>query len=343
MAQSGFLDPVETVIKVKIVPGLTDLYFKNDPLLAFLKRNCLRPWEGPQIQENLVYAAETTGPYAVGGTFNIGQLQTFTGTTFNPKYNYANVSFFLEKIRVEMQGAGAAFDYVTAKMENGAASLAAQLAIQLYQNGQAAGRTIYLNGLDEALNDGTNTGWEGSTFTSYGTVTRTAVGGALNSPMTGPTANVNGSITYPILEQAFNSVCIGSEFPDLIVTTNNGMSYIKMVFQPQQRFESTMGDFGFQGVKFNGSVILQSQYAPGAAGVNDPAIGNYLASAGETLWFLNTKYLRFYVATDELFGFGWTGFKPAQDGNTVASQLLVACNLTVPGPRYSRYLFGITG
>ena len=336
----AFLQPVETVIKTKIVPGLTDLYFKNDPLLAFLKRNCLRPWEGPAIQENLVYGAENTAPYAVGESFNISQLQTFTGTTFYPKYNYANVTFFLEKIRVEMQGAGAAFDYVTAKMENGAASLAAQLAVQLYNNGQSAGRTNYMNGLEEALNDGTNAGWNGSAFTSYGTVARSAVGSAMNSPMTGPTANMAaGAMTYPVLEQAFNSVCIGSEFPDLIVTTNNGMSYIKMVFQPQQRFESTMGDFGFQGVKFNGSVILQSQYAPGAGGANDPILGNYLYSTGETLWFLNTKYLRLYVATDELFGFGWTGFKPAQDSNTVASQLLVSCNLTCPGPRYSRYLF----
>jgi hypothetical protein len=138
---------------------------------------------------------------------------------------------------------------------------------------------------------------------------------------------------------------IGNEYPDLLVTTNNGMSYIKMAFQAQQRFESTEGDFGFRGIKFNGSTILQSQYAPGAATPSAEETSNLGISAlsGETLWFLNTKYLRFYLSTDPLFGLGFTGFMPAQDSSVVVGRYHFAGNITDIAPRYGRVLYGITG
>jgi hypothetical protein len=164
--------------------------------------------------------------------------------------------------------------------------------------------------------------------------------------MTGPTANVNGAISYPALEQAYSSVVIGSEHPDLMITSNLGWSYLKMVFQPQQRFETTDPDFGFQTLKFNGSNVVPDQYCPGtrAATTADGTLGYTALSAalGETLWFLNTKYMRLYVSTDPLFGFGFTGFMPSQDSSIVAGHYKFAGNFTVQAPRLMRYLFGIT-
>jgi hypothetical protein len=161
--------------------------------------------------------------------------------------------------------------------------------------------------------------------------------------MTGPTANVAGPISYPALEQAWNSVVIGTESPDLITTTNLGMSYIKMAFQAQQRFEGASNDFGFQGIKFNGSTILQDQYAPGAATPSTQETNKLgiSALAGETIWFLNTKYFRFYLSTDPLFGFGFTGFMPAQNNSVVVGHYKFAGNFTCTAPRYSRVLFGV--
>jgi hypothetical protein len=287
--------------------------------------------------------------YAPGDTFDISQVQLATGTTVTPRYYNVPVPAYLEKIKIEMNGPQAVFDYVDLLLQNAALTMSAKLAADAYKFGQNQGtdRTLLINGLDEALNDGTNAGPSGNIFASYLTLTRNDanIGSALNSPMTGPTANVAGAISYPILEEAWNSVVVGQETPDLLVTTNKGLSFIKMVFQNQQRFENTTSaDFGFQGVKFNGSIIVQSQYAPGAATPSTQETNKLglSALAGETLWFLNTKYLRFYVSTDPLYGFGFTGFVPAQNNSVVVGHYRFAGNLTCIGPRYGRVLFGIT-
>lgn len=343
----AFLDPVNTIATKKIVPGVVDNVFKNSPLLAFLRKNSLKRYEGgPSWQENFLYGKLAAVAYSPGDTFDLSQRQVATGGTVTPRYYAVPVSAYIEKIKIEMNGPQAVFDYVDLLMQVAALSMSAKLSIAAWRHGQniASGdRSKEINGLDEALNEGTVNGWTGDTFTSYLTITRTDVSGALNSPMTNPSASIAGPISYPTLEQAWNSVVVGQESPDLMVTTNNGMSYIKMAFQGQQRFESTQGEFGFQGIKFNGSTILQDQYCPGAAGVNDADLGNYLASAGETLWFLNTKYLNLYVSTDSLFGFGFTGFMPAQDSSVVAGRYHATLNLTCTAPRYSRVLYAITG
>jgi hypothetical protein len=352
----AFLDPVNTIATKRIVPGVVDLVFKSGPLMAFIKRNSLQRYEGgPSWQENFMYGIQDVYAYSPGDSFALNQRQVATGTTVTPRYYVVPVSAFIEKIKIEMNGPQAVFDYVDLLLQNAAMSMSAFLAIDAYKWGQAVGagdRSLRLNGLEEALNDGTNPGPHGSAFPNYLGLSRTTDPSrdAIKAKMTGPTANLNGPLTYSTLEHAWNSVVIGQETPDLLVTTNKGMSYIKMAFQGQQRFEGSSQDFGFQGIKFNGSTILQDQYCPGtelpsaeeAAKLGLTALdGSGSLSNGETLWFLNTKYIRFYVSTDPLFGFGFTGFLPAQNNSVVVGRYHFAGNMTNVGPRYSRVLFGI--
>lgn len=345
----AFLDPVNTIATKRIVPGVQDLAFKAGPLMAYFKKNCLQKYEGgPSWQENFDYGMLNVAAYAPGDTFDISQQQIATGTTITPRYYNVPVPAYIEKLKIEMNGPQAVFDYVDLLMQIAAMTMSAKLAVDLYYWGQNQGtdRTLNINGLQEALNDGTNAGPSGNIFASYLSLTRNDVniGSALNAPMTGPTANVAGPISYPALEQAWNSVVIGTESPDLITTTNLGMSYIKMAFQSQQRFEGASNDFGFQGIKFNGSTILQDQYAPGSATPSTQETNKLGISAlsGETIWFLNTKYFRFYLSTDPLFGFGFTGFMPAQNNSVVVGHYKFAGNFTCTAPRYSRVLFGVT-
>lgn len=47
------LDEINTLTTKRIMPGLVDAFFKNSPVLAFLKKNRYKVWTGgPQIQEN---------------------------------------------------------------------------------------------------------------------------------------------------------------------------------------------------------------------------------------------------------------------------------------------------
>ncbi len=343
----AFLSPENTIAVKKILPGITDNVFRFSPPLAMLKKSCLQRYAGgPSWQENFAYDVPNVTSYVPGATFDLTQKQLATGTTVTPRYYNVAVPALLEKIRVEMAGPEAAFSYIDFLLQESALALSGRLANDVYRHGQNVGtdRTASINGLDEALSDGVTNGYLAQTYTSYLTLTRTDVSGALNSPMTGPAANVGGPISYGVLEETFSSVTYGPEHPDWIITSNRGMSLVKMVFQPQQRFESVDPDTGFMTLKFNGVNLVSDQYCPGTrvASSVDSALGYSTIASGETIWFLNSKYLKFYVSTDSLFGFGFTGFMPDQGTSVVAGHLKFAGNLTDVGPRFGRYLFGIT-
>jgi hypothetical protein len=342
----AFIDKVNTVVTKTILPDVTDNIFRNDPLLAYFRKNNVEPWQGgTTYQENFLYDTYTPQDYSDGDTFDLTDQQLITGTTVTLRKASVNVSALYEKIKIDLAGPNAAFDHLDAQLQDAALAMSGKLANDLYRDGQQATRLKKINGLDEALNDGSNTGFQGVAFANYLTVARSAVNSALNSPMTGPTASVSGALSYPILESAWQSVVIGPEKPDLMITSNLGFSYIKMVFQPQQRFEEVDPDYGFTTQKLNGTKIVASNYTPGTrtATTADTKVGYTAVSSGETLWFLNTKKFKFYISTDPLFSFGFTGFKVAQDSLTLAGQYMFAGTFTCQAPRYSRYLFAITG
>lgn len=348
------LNLLDSLTRKVFMPGMVDGIFRSGALLAYLKANCLKTWPGGGVntwQEDFIFN-RLNGSYLSrngGDTFDISRKQIEAGLTWDARAAQVSVAADLRQLNVELTGEGAYFDYVDTRMQAAALTMSEALAISLYKHGQT-GRTEQLNGLDEALNDGTNAGYEGTVFTTYGTATRALYNGALNSPMTLPTANVGGAITYPLLEQAYGSVTVGQQMPNLITTTQTGLSYIKMAFQAQQRFQpAEETKFGFTGVKFNGATIMADNYAPGVSSLtaaSPGALGEFNnVATGETVWFLNVNRdtMGLWLSSNDLMGFGFTGWKPTANSLGVAGQYLFAGNFTVKQPRFSRYLFGITG
>ena len=347
---SILLDDVNTVTTKTIMPGVVDNFFKAGPVIAYLRSRFTRRWVGPQIQENYMYAPMRGGAYKKGATFNITKRQTRSGMLFTPRYYEVNITEYLEDIEVEMTGPNAVFSIVKTDAAEAALTMSAILEIAIFRNGQNLGvgldRSAEINGLEEALTDGTNVTWTGATFPSYGGQTRVDVSPALNSPV-GLVAPSMGGMSFRGLQHSYLSTCIGSEHPAIGVTTNRGMGYISETFLPHQIVDVMDPEINWPGLKFNQSKIVVSQYAPGADGVNDPDLGNYLASAGETFWWLNPgpqgddAYLRLYIAQSAKFAFGFTGFKGARDDNMVAGQILFGGNFTCRAPRLNRGLYAI--
>ena len=346
------LDPINTATTKNIMPGLADNFFKNDPLMEFLKsRHHVYPG-GPQIQENFLYKPMIGQAYAKGvGGFNISKRQTFAGLLFGPKYYEVSIPEYLEEVEIEVNGPTAVLSMVKTDYGNAALTMSAMLAIDNYQGGQNLGgidRTLHINGLAEALGSDLTASWDAQTYSTYGSQTRVDIGAPLRPPTGLVAANVNGSITFRVLEHSYQSCVIGREHPVIGVTTNRCMGYISESFQPHQVVDSVEPTIGYVGIKFKQATIVESQYCPGADGVNDADIGNYNAS-GETFWWLNPgpegedAYLKLRISVSPLFQFGTTGFKPAQDNTVVVSQVLFAGNLTSRATRLQRGLFGITG
>lgn len=345
------LDPINTATTKNIMPGIADDFFKADGLLEFMKnRHHVYPG-GPQIQENLLYKPLLGGPYAKGaGGFDISKRQTFTGLLFSPKYYQVSVPEYLEEVEIEVNGPSAVLSMVKTDLGNAALTMSALLAIDNYQGGQNLGgvdRTLHLNGLMEALSDGTNASADGQTYASYGSQTRADLGAAIKTPVGLIPANVAGAITYRVLEHSYQSTVIGKEHPVLGQTSNRCMGFIGENFQPHQKVDSIEPTIGYTGIKFKQATIVESQYIPGQDGTNDPDIGNFNQASENFLW-LNPgpegedAYLKLRISVSPRFQFGFTGFKPAQDNTVVVGQVLFAGNMTCRAVRLQRWLFGIT-
>jgi len=323
-----------------IVPGVVDGVFKNDPLLAHMKAAGIQRWSGGlTIQENFIHRPMIGGAYAVGSTFNTNKRRIADGATYSLKNHYVNVTEFSEDLEIYNVGPERVYSMIEADLKTAANTMSAILAIEFYGGGSASGETLKMNGLAEQISDGSTASWNGNTYTTLGGVTRADVSPALNASVT----NVAGAITYKILEETYNGRALGAIEPNLLVTTNLGMSYIKQKFHPQYRVTVQDPKIGFTGIQFNKATILQSQYCPGTLGVNDADLGNYNTSAGETLWMLVTDYIRFWVTNSAKFGFGFSGFKWAFDSNVVAGQYFASVQTTNQSPRLMAQLYAITG
>ncbi len=344
-------------------PALVDNVFQRDPFLAYLKMNVNQNWEGGSlIQEGFMYDGLIGGAYLKGKEFDITEKQVEQAMQFTMRFYEVNVTLSKEDIQVLNKGPLAAFRLIDSRMTNAYMTLGADIAISLYLNGINAGFTAMVDGLAEALNDNVTNSWDGNTYPTYGGITRGGeVGAALNSAPT----DVAGTIEYNTLEETYSDATFGNEEPNLGVTTALGYSFIKEKFQTQQRFNDNQDPkIGFNGMKFNSATLIKSRYVPGSfisgsdlAGNGDPVVGRFINESSngvvtayptitsETLWWISARkpWLYFYVSDDPEYGFGFTGFKPAQGNTKVAGQVLAAVQMTVPGPRYHRQLFGITG
>ncbi len=344
------LDDVNTITTKQIMPGVADNFFRSGPVTAYLRNRFTRRWIGPQVQENYLYKPMKGGAYLKGAQFDITKRQVASGILFTPKYYEVNVTEYLEDLEVEQVGPNAMFSRIKLDMSTAALTMSAILEIAFYHHGQnlpGDNRIAEINGLEEALTNGTDATWAGNTFPSYGGQLRASVAPALNSPTGLVAASAGPSLMFRVLEHSFMSCVIGPERPRAGVTTNRGMGFIAENFSPQQKIDVMDPEINWPGFKFNTATIMASQYAPGQDGVNDPDLGNYLNSTETFVWFNpgpqgDDAYIRFYIAQSPKFAMGFTGFKGARDDNEVSGQILFAGNLTVRSPRLSRILFGFT-
>ena len=96
-----------------------------------------------------------------------------------------------------------------------------------------------------------------------------------------------GALTLAQMRTAYNTVSVGNDQPNVILTTRTLFEKYEDLLQPQERFmDSKTADGGFQNLLFKGAPIVYDNYVV----------------AGD-VYFLNTKYIR-------LVGHSDTWFKP---------------------------------
>lgn len=373
------LDAVNAVTNKVIWPRqITDNFFRAIPFFTTLRDKAIVDFDGGVLmQYPFLFNAELGGAYAPGDSFNIDKVDTIAGMQFREKYYEVNITEFKEEIQVRNRGQAAVFSLLDARMKNAMMTITTIIALDAWRHGQASGgtvlddRAIRINGLSEALNDGSVYSWDGNIFSTYGAQARNgAIGSALNSVprWMGQSNGAGGKISYDLIEDMYQTASQGNVNPDLGVTSKRGLTLIKNTLQVQQIFNQEADPrYGFEGVKLNKMLITKDDYCPSAFGANDPRLGNYLTTTiassgltgtpaggfptsaaaavltvGEILFMLNTDTWLLRVSSDPEFQFGWTGFKPGQDNTRVSGQVLAALNLECIAPRLNIHGFGFT-
>jgi len=314
---------ISAVTVADIVPELVDNYYKVSPVFVLVfKGDTVKPFPGgTQIQQPIQYAPLKAGSFAPGGTFDISYVNTDTAMTFFVKYYYANVTIQGTQLPLN-RGSNAIMSFVEEKMVNGSQALAQALASDLYGDGQGTVTPqTAIDGLLAAYDDGTN-------YPSYGGLSRAAIGSGANTGINGYYQNVAGPLGIPTLQKAYGQATFGNRQPNLIATTQaiyNSL-YNKMV--PAQRVMDTTSDLfsiGFQALRFNNQRLAVDQYVP----------------SGD-VFGMNVDYLNAHISEQELFGFGFTGFKELPNSVDAAGQLCFGGDIVVSAPRLGFILTNVT-
>lgn len=351
-----------------------DEFFLATPLLAYFRDHCMVPFTGGTFMQSPIrYAPMIGGFYAPGSGFNITKRQTITAIQFDTRYCYVSIPEYKEEIQVENKGDLAVASLLDADMQNGVDTINAIVAIASNKNGQNIGgvdRTLAINGWPEAINDGLNPSYDGNVYTSYGQQTRNAaIGSALNSTpqWCGDSTGAAGPITYTLLEEGYQDATIGKKEPNLGVGNKAVIAYIKEKLVVQQRFQQERDPvWGVMGFRLNNAMVLKDDYFPSLRyGRTDPVLGSWLTSTfvvpatvtaasglptagttvtvGEVFVFFNTFDWLFRVTDNEEFGFGFSGFVPAQDNTRVVGQIKAMVNEQCLSPRTQKQFYGING
>lgn len=364
-------DPIVTaltaVTKEEIWPNqITDTFFRAIPFFSYLRDKAITTFSGmTYMQYPFLFSPLIGGAYAPGQAFNIDKKDILAALQFREKYYEVNVTEYKEEIQVRNRGTNAVFSLLDADMKTAMMTLSTIIAISAWRHGQALAaddRSLEINGLSEALNDGILPSWDGNIFTSYGSQARNgAIEEAINSSpyWLGNANGAAGKITYEKLEDMYQIATQGNLSPDLGVTSKRGMTLIKNTLQVQQRFQQERDPrYGFEGVLLNSMRITKDDYCPsaspanGGTGKSHPILGNWLTgtiayvdpgatrgtfpvgnqtlTVAEVIFMLNTDTWILRISDDEEFQFGWTGFKPGQDNTRVSGQSLAAINLENP-------------
>lgn len=308
-----------------IVPEIVDEYYKVSPVFVMtFKGETMRPFPGGnQIQQPIQYAPLKAGPFAPGGTFDISYVQTDTAMTFNVKYYYANVTIQGTQLPLN-RGEEAIMSFVEEKMVNGSQALAQALATDIYSDGQGTvSSQIALDGLLSGYDDGTN-------YPSYGGLSRAAIGSGANTGINGYYLNVGGPLSLTALQKAYGQATFGNRQPNLIASTQSIYNSIWNKMAPAQRVNDNImvdaaQNIGFNAFRFNNQRFVVDQYIP----------------AGY-VYGMNTDFLNVHISEQELFDFGFTGFKELPNSVDAAGQLCFGGNIVVSAPRLGFILSGIT-
>lgn len=302
------------------IPDLIDNFFQSNPLIVkLLGRDKVEVDGGDKIRQPVIYGKLPGGSYTDLDTFDTSRKETVSDMLFDWKQKYVNITISgLEGLK--NSGAAKIRDQANYKMDNASMTGADMLGTSIFGDGTAdAGKDI--TGLRAAVDDGT-------TYTTYGGITRSTVAGTEGKAVSGNVDTTGGVFSLGFMNTKWGVAVVANEKPDLICTTQTIWNKWWDRVQPAQRFNAgtgtnQMANAGFDVIRHNGADVVVDSHCP----------------AGQ-VYFLNTKWIRFITHTKRQWTF--TGWKYPTNQDAMIGQLLWAGELVVQSPRLQSLVTNVT-
>ena len=259
---------------------LTDNVFTARPLTFFLTdKGRIRMVDGgTKIVEPLIYGQNSTvASYSGYDTLSLTAQEGISAAEFEWKQYAASIAISgIEEAK--NNGEQAIINLLEAKIMQAEESMKEGFNQMFFGNGTG--------------NSGKNWNGLGNLVSSVGTV------GGINRATSGNEfwrsyVNPNsGALTLAKMATAYNSVSVGNDHPDMVLTTQTLFEKYESLLQPQLRYTDTKtADAGFQNLLFKAAPVAYDVHCP--AGYMYFLNSKYLTLVGHSgKWFSNTDFVR---------------------------------------------------
>lgn len=104
--------------------------------------------------------------------------------------------------------------------------------------------------------------------------------------------NTAGALTLAQMSTAYNTISVGNDHPDMVLTTQTLFEKYESLLQPQLRYTDTKtANSGFQNLLFKSAPVVYDVHTP--AGVMFFVNSKYISLVGHSeKWFANTPFVR---------------------------------------------------
>ncbi len=362
--------------------ALTDNFFVDGAWQRCIRYYAMKQkYEGGLfMQEPFMYNRVNGGGYFPGADTVVQEVQILAATQFPPRFYKEDLAFNLAQTEVMNAGPAAYVSIWDAYHTNAASSLSTDLNIDWYQHGQASGtgiaqsRTQYMNGADEACNDGVNPGWMGNYYTTYGNQVRNGqIGNTLNSvPLWNGDANGGtGQANWGMVSGLYLN-CVQS--PDTLISNKALFNYLWNRAENKQRFaqeeDARIGLTGFKildayyhidklcpstkfgtilpsGLSQTSSIKPSTFTMPNLSAAQTavsgyPTGGGQTINPGEILFAFRLADWKMRDSQSEEYNFNFTPLiRSQQNPDLVVQWLKLATNSYTPSPRDNGQSLGI--
>lgn len=296
------------------------------------------------------------------------QVATFNPVDRNfaqPLYQtmrYMEVSVIADKIEMWVLNKGddgALFNIVGEKLSKSASDAGKYAEVACYLPGALSSSfKENITGLAEVANDGSTSSFDGGTYTTFGDLSRTN-GAYYNRAVKGKILDLNSAAMTPRrFSQTLSDATIEDQRPDIGLGTPTFLVYAEDRFQPQQRFNDSKPDIGFEYIVYHGIPLVATRYCPGAyiSGTNDTtgedpipweyvkytsnqpgstALTAYPTITGETFFWGSTRdeHTHLYLGDHPVMKLGFDDFVPDPRTDKLVGRIRLAWCLFVRDPR----------